>query len=391
MLTGLFESLRAARLPVSLREWLDLLAALDADLGFADIDQFFLLARTVLVKDERHFDRFDQAFGTYFRGVTRIDPELAKDIPEDWLRQTLQRSLSDEEKARIQALGGLEKLLEEFRRRLDEQKERHQGGNRWIGTGGSSPFGAGGFHPEGIRVGPKGGGKSAVKVWDKRQFRNLDEDAELGPRTLQIALRRLRRFARVGAADELDLDGTITATAREAGMLDIRMRPERHNAVKVLLLLDIGGSMDEHVYACESLFAACRSEFKRLDHYYFHNFIYESVWKDNRRRFSERTPVHELLRRYNPDHKVVFVGDAAMAPYEVSHPGGSIEHWNEEAGEVWFKRIAERFKKLVWLNPSPRKSWDYSMSTEHIRKLADNRMFPLSIEGLTEAMRALGK
>jgi len=391
MLTGLFESLRAARVPVSLREWLDLLAALDADLGFADIDQFFLLARTVLVKDERHFDRFDQAFGNYFRGVARIDPALAMDIPEDWLRQTMQRLLSDEEKARIEALGGLEKLLEEFRRRLHEQKERHQGGNRWIGTGGSSPFGAGGFHPEGIRVGPKGGGKSAVKVWDKRQFRNLDQDAELGPRTLQIALRRLRRFARVGAVDELDLDGTIAATAREAGMLDIRMRPERHNAVKVLLLLDIGGSMDEHVYACESLFAACRSEFKRLDHYYFHNFIYESVWKDNRRRFSERTPIHELLRRYNPDHKVVFVGDAAMAPYEVTHPGGSIEHWNEEAGEVWFKRIAERFKKLVWLNPSPRKSWDYSMSTEHIRKLADNRMFPLTIDGLTDAMRVLGK
>ncbi len=391
MLTGLFESLRAARVPVSLREWLDLLAALDADLGFADIDQFFLLARTVLVKDERHFDRFDQAFGNYFRGVARIDPALAMDIPEDWLRQTMQRLLSDEEKARIEALGGLEKLLEEFRRRLHEQKERHQGGNRWIGTGGSSPFGAGGFHPEGIRVGPKGGAKSAVKVWDKRQFRNLDQDAELGPRTLQIALRRLRRFARVGAVDELDLDGTIAATAREAGMLDIRMRPERHNAVKVLLLLDIGGSMDEHVYACESLFAACRSEFKRLDHYYFHNFIYESVWKDNRRRFSERTPIHELLRRYNPDHKVVFVGDAAMAPYEVTHPGGSIEHWNEEAGEVWFKRIAERFKKLVWLNPSPRKSWDYSMSTEHIRKLADNRMFPLTIDGLTDAMRVLGK
>lgn len=391
MLTGLFESLRAARVPVSLREWLDLLAALDADLAFADIDQFFQLARTVLVKDERHFDRFDQAFGNYFRGVARIDPDLAKDIPEDWLRQVMQRLLSDEEKARIQALGGLEKLMEEFRRRLDEQKERHQGGNRWIGTGGSSPFGAGGFHPEGIRVGPKGGGKSAVKVWDKRQFRNLDEDAELGPRTLQIALRRLRRFARLGSPDELDLEGTITATAREAGMLDIRMRPERHNAVKVLLLLDIGGSMDEHVYACESLFAACRSEFKRLDHYYFHNFIYESVWKDNRRRFSERTPVHELLRRYNPDHKVVFVGDAAMAPYEVSHAGGSIEHWNEEAGEVWFKRIAERFKKLVWLNPSPRKSWDYSMSTEHIRKLADKRMYPLTIDGLTDAMRALGK
>jgi len=391
MLTGLFESLRASKVPVTLREWLDLVAALDADLAFADVDQFYLLARTVLVKDERHFDRFDQAFGAYFRGVARIDPLQATAIPEDWLRQTLQKLLSDEEKARIAALGGLEKLMEEFRKRLEEQKERHQGGNRWIGTGGTSPFGAGGFHPEGIRVGPKGGGKRAVKVWDQRQFRNLDEDAELGPRTLQIALRRLRRFARTGSPDELDLDGTINATAREAGMLDIRMRPERHNAVKVLLLLDIGGSMDEHVYACESLFAACRSEFKRLEHYYFHNFVYESVWKDNRRRFSERTPIHEILRRYNPDHKVVFVGDAAMAPYEVTHPGGSIEHWNEEAGEVWFKRIAERYRKLVWINPSPRKSWDYSMSTEHIRRLTEDRMFPLSIEGLTEAMRVLGK
>ncbi len=391
MLTGLFESLRAARVPVSLREWLDLHAALDADLAFADIDQFFLLARTVLVKDEKHFDRFDQAFGAYFRGVSAVDPTQAGEIPEDWLRQVMQRLLSDEEKAKIEALGGLDRLMEEFRKRLEEQKERHQGGNRWIGTGGTSPFGAGGYHPEGIRVGPKGGGKRAVKVWDKRQFKNLDEDAELGPRTMQIALRRLRRFARTGSPDELDLDGTIDATAREAGMLDIRMRPERHNAVKVLLLLDIGGSMDEHVYACESLFAACRSEFKRLEHYYFHNFVYESVWKDNRRRFSERTPIHELLRRYNPDHKVVFVGDAAMAPYEVTHPGGSIEHWNEEAGEVWFKRIAERYKKLVWINPSPRKSWDYSMSTDHIRKLAENRMFPLTIEGLTDAMRVLGK
>ncbi len=391
MLTGLFESLRAAKVPVTLREWLDLLAALQADLAFADIDRFYLLARTVLVKDERHFDRFDQAFGSYFRGVARIDTELAKDIPEEWLRQTLQRLLSDEEKARIEALGGLEKLMEEFRKRLEEQQGRHQGGNRWIGTGGSSPFGAGGYHPEGMRVGPKGGGTRAVKVWEQRQFRNLDEQADLGPRTLQIALRRLRRFARQGSPDELDLDGTIAATAREAGMLAIRMRPERHNAVKVLLFLDVGGSMDEHVQVCESLFAACRSEFKRLEHFYFHNFIYESVWKDNRRRFSERTPIHDVLRRFNPDHKIVFVGDAAMAPYEVTHPGGSIEHWNEEAGEVWFKRIAERYKKLVWINPSPRQSWDYSLSTEAIRRLVENRMFPLTVEGLTEAMRTLSK
>lgn len=391
MLLGLFESLRNARVPVSLREWLDLLAALDADLAFADIDRFYSLARTVLVKDERHFDRFDQAFGQYFRGVSRVDPTAAAEIPEEWLRQSLRRLLSDEEKARIEALGGLDKLMEAFRQRLAEQKERHAGGNRWIGTGGSSPFGAGGYHPEGIRVGKQGGGRQAVKVWEKRQFQNLDEHAELGPRTLQVALRRLRRFARQGSPDELDLDGTISATAREGGRLDIQMRPERHNAVKVLLLLDIGGSMDEHVYACESLFAACRSEFKRLDHYYFHNFIYESVWKDNRRRFSERTPVHELLRRYNADHKVVFVGDAAMAPYEVSHAGGSIEHWNEEPGSAWFQRIAERYRKLVWINPTPQKSWQYSMSTALIRQLAEDRMYPLTVEGLTQAMRVLGK
>jgi uncharacterized protein len=391
MLIGLFESLRSAGLPVTLREWLDLLGALDHELAFADLDQFYLLARATLVKDERLYDRFDRAFGAYFHGIDRIDPAQLGAIPDDWLRQSLQRLLSDEEKAAIQALGGLERLMEEFRRRLQEQQERHAGGNRWIGTGGSSPFGAGGYHPEGIRVGPSGGGRSAVKVWDQRQFRNYDASAELSPRNLQIALRRLRRFARSGAPEELDVEATIDATAREAGLLDLRMRPERHNAVKVLLFLDVGGSMDDHVHAAEALFAACRNEFRRLEHFYFHNFIYDWLWQDNARRFSERTPTLELIRRFNPDHKLVFVGDAAMAPYEITHPGGSIEGWNEEPGAVWFERLKARFRRLVWINPTPAAHWRYSHSTELVRELVDDRMYPLTPDGLTDAMRWLAK
>lgn len=390
MLLGLFESLRAAKLPVSLREWIDLCAALDADLAFADIDAFYALSRTVLIKDERHFDRFDQVFGAYFRGVQSIDLGDLEKIPDEWLRQSLQRLLSDEEKAQIEALG-LDKLMEEFRKRLEEQKGRHQGGNRWIGTGGSSPFGAGGYHPQGIRVGPKGGARSAVKVWEQRQFRNYDENADLSPRNLQIALRRLRRFARTGAPEELDIDCTIDATAREGGLLDIKLRPERHNAVKVLLFLDVGGSMDDHVYAAEALFNACRNEFKRLEHFYFHNFVYDSVWRDNARRFSERTKTLDILRTFNPDYKVVFVGDAAMAPYEITHPGGSIEGWNEEAGEAWFRRIKQRFRRLVWINPSPVQSWGYTSSTQIVRQLVEDRMYSLSPDGLTAAMRHLAK
>jgi len=391
MLLGLFEALRAAKLPVALREWLDLIAALDADLAFADLDAFYHLARSVLVKDERHYDKFDLVFGAYFRGVRTLDLSRAGDIPDAWLRQSLQRLLSDEEKARIQALGGLERLLEEFQRRLAEQKERHEGGNRWIGTGGTSPFGAGGYNPEGIRIGPKGGGRRAVKVWDQRQFRNYAEDADLSPRNLQIALRRLRRFARTGAPEELDIDGTIDATAREGGLLDIKLRPERHNAVKLLLFLDVGGSMDDHVFAAEALFNACKNEFKRLEHFYFHNFIYDQVWRDNQRRFSERTSTLEVLRRFNPDYKVVFIGDAAMAPYEITHPGGSIEGWNEEAGEVWFRRIKERFRKLVWINPSAAGTWSYTSSTQLIKRLVDEHMYELTPAGLSEAMRWLAR
>jgi uncharacterized protein len=391
MLIGLFEALRAARLPVSLREWLDLAGLLERDLAFADIDAFYLLARTALVKDERWFDRYDRAFAAYFRGVARLEPEDLLAVPADWLRQRLQRVLDAEERARIEAAGGLDQLLEQFRQRLQEQRERHAGGNRWIGTGGSSPFGAGGSHPRGMRVGPAGGGRSAVKVWEQRAFRNYDADAGLSPRNLQIALRRLRRFARTGAPEELDIDATIDATAREAGLLDLRLRPERHNAVKVLLFLDVGGSMDEHVHAAEALFSACRSEFRRLEHYYFHNFVYDSVWKDNARRFGERTSTLELIRRFNPDHKLVFVGDAAMAPSEITEPGGSIEGWNDEPGAVWFERLKQRFRKLAWINPSPPASWGYTRSTELVRGLVDEHMYPLSPDGLTAAMRWLAR
>ncbi|MBL0162751.1 MAG: VWA domain-containing protein [Xanthomonadales bacterium] len=391
MLIGLFEALRSARVPVSLREWLDFMAALDADFAFADPEALHGLARTILVKDERHYDRFDRAFAQYLGGIESIGPEQLAAIPDDWLRQSMQRLLSDEEKAKIESLGGLDRLMEEFRKRLEEQKERHSGGNRWIGTGGTSPFGAGGFHPGGIRVGAQGGGRMAAKVWDQRIYRNLDADAELGPRNLKIALRRLRRFAREGAAEELDLDGTIAATAREGGMLDIRLRPERHNAVKVLLFLDVGGSMDEHVYACESLFGAAKSEFKRLEHFYFHNFIYDHVWRDNLRRGSEATSTREVLRRYNPDHKVIFVGDAAMGPYEITHAGGSVEYWNEEAGSVWFQRLKERFRKVAWINPTPVDRWHYTPSTDFVRKLVDDKMYPLTPHGLADAMRYLAR
>ncbi len=391
MLIGFFEALRSARVPVSLREWLDFMAALDADFAFADHEALHTLARTILVKDERHYDRFDRVFGQYLAGVESIGPEQLAAIPDDWLRMSMQRMLTDEEKAQIESLGGLEKLIEEFRKRLEEQKERHSGGNRWIGTGGTSPFGAGGFHPGGIRVGAQGGGRMAAKVWDQRIYRNLDADAELGPRNLKIALRRLRRFAREGATEELDLDGTIAATAREGGMLDIRLRPERHNAVKVLLFLDVGGSMDEHVYACESLFGAAKSEFKRLEHFYFHNFLYDHVWRDNLRRGNEATPTSEVLRRYNPDHKVVFVGDAAMGPYEITHAGGSVEYWNEEPGSVWFQRLKERFRKVVWINPTPIERWHHAPSTDLVRELVENRMYPLTPHGLADAMRFLAR
>ena len=389
MLLGLFQAARSAGVPVSLRELLDLHAALDARLVFADTDALYQLARVTWIKDERHFDRFDRAFGAWLNGVAAAADPIDALIPEDWMRRDFMRMLSDAEKAKIEALGGLEKLLEEFRKRLEEQKGRHAGGNRWIGTGGSSPFGAGGYHPEGIRVGPQGSGRRAVKVWDRREFRDLADDVELGSRNIQLALRRLRRFARQGSAEEFDIGGTIDATARDGGLLNIRMRPERHNAVKVLLLLDVGGSMDDHVRVCEELFAAAKSEFKRLTSFYFHNCVYEHLWSNNRQRYTDRTPTAEVLRTYPPDTKLIIVGDAAMAPYEVTEVGGSVEHANPEAGSVWIKRLAARFPKLAWINPTSREHWNTTMSTMLIRELVDDRMYGLTPKELEAAMRVL--
>jgi len=392
MLLNLFNEMRAAKVPVSLRELLDLIEALEQRLVFADMDAFYFLARTILVKDERHFDKFDRAFAAYFQGLENLDALLEALIPEEWLRKEFERLLSDEEKAQIQSLGGLEQLFETFRKRLEEQKERHAGGNKWIGTGGTSPFGSGGYHPEGIRVGEAGTRQGkAVKVWEQREYRNLDDQVELGTRNLKMALRRLRSFAREGAAEELDLDATIAHTARDAGLLNIQLRPERHNKVKLLLLLDIGGSMDAHVKVCEELFSACRSEFKHLEHYYFHNFVYESLWTDNRRRHSERIATHDLLHKYGPDYKVVFVGDASMSPYEILQPGGSVEHWNEEPGLAWMQRFTETYRKLIWINPSPERVWNYGSSIQIVRELVGQHMYPLTLGGLEEGMRFLAK
>jgi len=390
VLIGFFEALRAERVPVALREWLDLMAALDADFAFADPAAFFHLARTVLVKDERHYDRFERAFAAYFNGVARIDAQLLAQIPQEWLRESFRRLLSDEEKAKLAALGGLDKLLEELRKRLAEQSGRHAGGSKWIGTGGTSPFGAGGSNPMGVRIGPRGGGRSAVKVWEQRDFRALDGDADLSPRNFKLALRRLRRFARDGADEELDLDATIDATAREA-MLDIRLRPERHNAIKVLLLLDIGGSMDDHVEVCEALFGAAKSEFKRLEYFYFHNFIYDALWRDHQMRMSERVAVTDVLRRYNADYKVIFVGDAAMATYEITDFGGAIDNFSGrgEPGSNSLRRFTTHFRKVAWLNPTPRAHWDYTQSNTLIREFVDGHMYPLTPDGLTQATRWL--
>lgn len=382
--------LREAGLRVSLPEFLTLLDALDAGLAGYSVDDFYYLARSALIKDETRFDLFDQVFGAHFRGVETLLGEQLGNIPDEWLRRQLELTLSAEEKARIEALGGWEKLMQTLRQRLEEQKERHQGGNKWIGTGGTSPFGAYGYNPEGVRIGQsESRHRRAVKVWDKREFRNLDDSLELGTRNMKVALRRLRQFARQGAADELDLDGTIRSTARNGGMLDIKMVPERHNAVKVLLFLDAGGSMDDHVRVCEELFSAARSEFKRLEYFYFHNCIYEGLWKDNRRRYNQRMPTWDVMHRYSADYKVVFVGDATMSPYEISYPGGSVEHLNEESGAVWMRRLLDTYPKSVWLNPEPRERWDYTPSIELLRELMGDRMFPLTIDGLGEAIRSL--
>lgn len=390
MFLELFDTLRRHQVPVSLRELLDLHAALDRGLVFADAEDFYQLARTVMVKDERHFDRFDRAFAAWLGAVESLDAAIEALIPDDWLRREFDKQLSDEDKAKVESLGGLEKLIETFKQRLAEQQERHAGGNKWIGTGGTSPFGAYGYNPEGIRIGQDGSRqRRAVKVWDERRFRDYDDDQALGPRNIKLALRRLRRFARQGAADEFDIDGTIRDTARDAGLLNVRMRPPRHNAVKVLLFLDVGGSMDDHVRACEELFSAARTEFKHLEHFYFHNCLYEGVWRDNARRHREQLSTLELLRTFGSDYQVVIVGDAAMSPYEITHAGGSVEHFNEEAGAVWLQRLVEHFPRLVWLNPHPQRFWEFTPSTQLIRQQIGERMYAMTLEGLDAAMRNL--
>jgi uncharacterized protein len=390
MLVRFFTDLRAGGVPATLPEFLSLLEALEARLAGLSPEDFYYLARMALVKDERHFDRFDRVFAEHFEGAQKLFDRLTAELPPEWLKQLTERLLSEEEKRRIESLGGWEKLLETLRQRLAEQKQRHEGGNKWIGTAGTSPFGNQGFNPEGVRIGQANSRhRRAVKVWDARDYRNLDGGVELGTRNLKMALRRLRRFARDGAPEELDLDGTIDATARNAGLLDLRLVPERRNAVKLLLLLDAGGSMDPHIKVCEELFSAARAEFKHLEYFYFHNCPYERLWKDNRRRFSEVTATLAMLRTFNPDYRVVFVGDATMSPYEIEQPGGSVEHWNEESGRVWMTRIAAHFPRLVWLNPEPEDRWKWTPSVEITREIIGGRMFPLTLEGLDLAMRQL--
>jgi uncharacterized protein with von Willebrand factor type A (vWA) domain len=389
VLTRFFFTLREAGIPVSLTEHLTLLEALEAKVADCSVDDFYFLARATMVKDEKHFDRFDRAFAAHFKGIEQAFAGLGREIPAEWLRKLIERQFTDEEKAAIEALGGLEQLLKVLEERLKEQQGRHEGGSKWIGTGGTSPFGHGGYNPEGVRIGGQGGQRKAVKVWERREYRNLDDTVELGTRNIKVALRRLRRFAREGAAEEFDLDGTIDHTARNAGMLDLRFQPERHNAIKLLLFLDVGGSMESHVRVCEELFSAARSEFKHLKYYYFHNFVYESLWQDGRRRHAERTPTLEVLRTYPPDYRVIFVGDASMSPYEIMQPGGSIEHWNDEAGAVWLQRITGRFQRHVWLNPEPEDRWDYVASIGIARQLLGERMFPLTLDGLDRAIRTL--
>jgi len=391
VLVNFFHVLKDTGVPVTPRELLDLLEAMESRLAFGDMDDFYSLSRAILVKDEKYYDRFDRAFGLHFQDLEALDDVIEAMIPDDWLRSEFMKQLSEEDKAKIESIGGLEELIEQFKQRLEEQKKRHSGGNKWIGTEGTSPFGNDGYHPEGIRVGGESKNKRAVKVWDRREFKNLDDNVELGTRNIKIALRRLRKFARTGATEELDLDDTIKSTARNAGLLDIKMVPERHNAVKVLLFLDVGGSMDPHVRVCEELFSAARTEFKHLEYFYFHNFLYESVWKNNIRRFNERTATLDVMHKYAHDYKVVFVGDASMSPYEIMQPGGSVEHWNEESGELWMRRLRETYEKCIWINPVPEDEWEYTQSIAITRQLMDGKMFPLTLRGLEEGMSFLSK
>ena len=390
MLTGFFLKLKTAKVPVSIKEWLTLMEGMHKHVIEPSIEEFYYLSRTALVKDEANFDKFDRAFGEYFKGVETLLGAEA-DIPIEWLLKQAELNLTPEEKALIESLGGWEKLMETLRKRLAEQKGRHQGGSKMIGTAGTSPFGAYGYNPEGIRIGQeRSRNRSAVKVWDQREYANYDSDVELGTRNIKVALRRLRRFARQGAATELDLPGTIRSTAKK-GWLDLEMVPERHNAVKVLLFLDVGGSMEPHVQICEELFSAARSEFKHLEYFYFHNCVYERVWRDNRRRHVEPMPTWDVLHTYPHDYKAIFVGDASMSPYEIVNAGGSVEYWNDEAGITWLQRVLTVYPKSVWLNPTPEEWWDYTRSIAMIRQIFGDRMFPLTLDGLDRAMRCLSR
>ena len=406
MLIDFFYTLRSAKLPVSVKEYLMLLEALEAGVvgpnsgqaeadgtpieGAYKIDDFYYLSRTILVKDEKHYDKFDRAFASYFKGVEML-ADFTKEIPLEWLRRNLELELSPEDKAKIEKMGW-DELMETLKKRFEEQKERHEGGSKWIGTGGTSPFGANGFNPQGIRIGQeKSRNKSAVKVWDQRAYKDYDDTQELGTRNIKVALRRLRKFARLGNVEELDLADTIQSTAANAGWLDIKMVPERHNNVKVLLLMDVGGTMDEHIGRVEEMFSAVKAEFKHLEFYYFHNCVYDFMWKNNRRRFSEKFATWDIIRKYNKDYKLIFVGDATMSPYEILQPGGSVEYNNEEAGAEWMQRLTNAFPKFAWINPEPQGVWQYRQSIGVIQQLVNQRMYPLTIKGLEEAMRLLSK
>ena len=394
MFTNFFLSLRDAKIPVSLREYLMLLEAMNRGLSSYKVDQFYYLARSCLVKDERNLDKFDQVFGSFFEGLefTSDGEEMITEIPEEWLKSLAEHVLTSEEMSKIQAVGGFEKLMEELKKRLEEQDKRHEGGGKWIGTGGTSPYGANGYNPEGVRIGQKTGRHGrAVKVWDKRQFKNLDDQVEIGTRNMKMALRRLRSFARDGAATELDLSDTISSTARNAGLLDIKMVPERHNTVKVLILFDIGGSMDYHIETCEKLFSAVRSEFKHLEFFYFHNCIYERLWKNNIRRNVDTILTWDVLHTYSRDYKLIFVGDATMGPYEIAYPGGSVEHWNEEPGSIWINRMLEVYSRAIWLNPVPENYWQSTPTIREIKRMLGNRMYPLTLGGLDSGMRELSR
>ncbi|MBL0710429.1 MAG: hypothetical protein JJV99_05390 [Colwellia sp.] len=389
MLIDFFIKVREYKVPCTLRELLDLIRALEQKVVFANLDDFYIVSRTILVKDEAHFDKFDRAFADYFKGVVSLDLDLSG-IPKDWLEKQLEKQLSAEEKEKIKALGSLDKLMETLAERLKEQEKRHQGGNKWIGTGGTSPFGAHGYNPEGIRIGQDTSRhRKAIKVWDKRQFKNLDANVEIGTRNMKVALRKLRQFARSGNSEELALDDTIAATARNAGYLDIKMKPVRHNAIKVLMFFDIGGSMDDHIKICEQLFSAIHGEFKNLEFFYFHNCLYETVWKDNARRYTEKIDLLQVLHTYSRDYKVIFIGDATMGPYEITYPGGSVEHWNEEAGSVWMKRLTEHFDNVIWLNPQEESQWPYYASINIMKQLIDKKMYPLTLAGLEQGIKTL--